>query len=99
MNRVRTGLTPDPNTWKWSSTKTHRDGTDDILVKFSPLVQMAGDWKHFLRDADEQDTNKIRGHERTGRALGSEAFLKSLESSLMRTVKRQKAGRKKKVDE
>jgi putative transposase len=40
----------------------------------------------------------IRGHERTGRALGSDSFLESLEMSLMRTVKPLKAGRKKKED-
>jgi putative transposase len=99
MNPVRAGLTPDPYAWKWSSAKAHADGTDDILVKVSPLLQMVGDWKLFLRDTDEEDANRIRGHERTGRALGSDSFLESLESSLMRAVKPRKAGRKKNVDE
>jgi putative transposase len=99
MNPVRARLTPDPYSWKWSSAKAHADGTDDILVKVSPLLQIVGDWKLFLRDTDEEDANRIRGHERTGRALGSDSFLDSLESSLMRAVKRRKAGRKKNVDE
>ena len=98
MNPVRADLSSDPYAWKWSSAKAHADGTDDILVKASPLLRMVGDWKLFLRDADEEDANKIRGHERTGRALGSDSFLDSLELSLMRAVKRQKAGRKKKAD-
>lgn len=98
MNPVRANLVPDPYAWKWSSAKAHANGTDDILVKASPLLQMVGDWKLFLKDTDEEDANKIRGHERTGRALGSDSFLESLELSLMRTVKRQKAGRKKKID-
>ena len=59
---------------------------------------MVGDWRLFLKDTDEEDANKIRGHERTGRALGSDSFLESLELSLMRAVKRRKVGRKKKVD-
>jgi putative transposase len=58
---------------------------------------MIGDWKLFLRDSDEEEANKIRGHERTGRALGSDPFLESVELSLMRAVKRWKAGRKKKT--
>ena len=98
MNPVRANLAPDPYAWKWSSAKAHANGTDDILVKVSPLLQMVGDWKLFLKDTDEEDANKIRGHERTGRALGSDSFLESLELSLMRTVKRRKAGRKKKMD-
>ena len=98
MNPVRAKLTPDPYAWKWSSAKAHADGTDDILVKVSPLLQMVGDWKLFLRDPDEEEANKIRGHERTGRALGSDSFIESLGLSLMRAVKRRKAGRKKKVD-
>jgi putative transposase len=98
MNPVRANLIPDPYTWKWSSAKAHADGADDILVKVSPLLQMVGDWKLFLRDTDEEDTNMIRGHERTGRALGSDSFLESLELSLMRLVKQRKAERKKKVD-
>jgi putative transposase len=98
MNPVRANLTPDPYAWKWSSAKAHADGADDILVKVSPLLQMVGDWKLFLRDTDEEDANMIRGHERTGRALGSDSFLESLEMSLMRTVKPLKAGRKKKED-
>jgi putative transposase len=96
MNPVRANLAADPYTWKWSSAKAHADAKDDILVKVSPLLEMVGEWRHFLSDAGEEDADKIRHHERTGRALGGESFLDSLELSLMRTVKRQKAGRKKK---
>lgn len=96
MNPVRANLTSDPYSWKWSSAKAHADRLDDILVKVSPLLRMVGDWQAFLREPDEENAKKIRGHERTGRALGSDSFLESLELSLLRTVKRQKAGRKKK---
>ncbi len=99
MNPVRANLAPDPYSWKWSSAKAHADGKDDILVKVSPLLGMVGDWKLFLSDIDGEAADKIRRHERTGRALGADSFLESLEHSLMRTVKRQKAGRKKKVRE
>jgi putative transposase len=100
MNPVRAGLTPDPYAWKWSSAKAHADGTDDILVKVSPLLHMVEDWKLFLRDTEEEDVIMIRGHKRTGRALVTHGFLsRTLESSLMRAEKRRKAGRKKNVDE
>jgi putative transposase len=95
MNPVRANLTPDPYSWPWSSAKAHAVGQDDKLVKVAPLLEMVGEWKQFLSDADEEDADKIRGHERTGRALGGDTFLDSLEFSLQRIVKPRKAGRKK----
>jgi putative transposase len=99
MNPVRAQLAPDPYSWQWSSAKAHADGKDNILAKVSPLLEMVGDWKLFLADAEEEDADKIRHHERTGRALGADSFLDSLEITLRRTVKRQKAGRKRKIPE
>jgi putative transposase len=69
---LETFLTPDQYAWRWSNTKAHADGIDDIVVKAFPLLQMAGDWKLFLRDSNKEDAKKIRGHERTDRALGSD---------------------------
>lgn len=98
MNPVRARLVLDPYDWQWSSALAHVEGNDDILVKVEPLLEMVGDWRQFLSDADEEDADKIRGHERTGRALGGDSFLDSLEHSLQRTVKPRKAGRKKIID-
>jgi putative transposase len=98
MNPVRARLVGDPYAWRWSSAQAHVDGKDDLLVKVEPLLEMVGDWQLFLSDADEEDTKKIRGHERTGRALGGDSFLDLLESALERTVKPRKAGRKKKLE-
>lgn len=95
MNPVRANLAPDPYSWQWSSARAHAAGQDDMLVKVAPLLEMVGAWKQFLSDANEEDADKIRGHERTGRALGGDTFLDSLEFSLQRIVKPRKAGRKK----
>jgi len=95
MNPVRAKLSPDPYSWRWSSAKAHAEGKDDSLVMVSPLLDIVGDWKLFLSDVDTEVADKIRRHERTGRALGAESFLESLEKSLMRIIKPQKAGRKK----
>ena len=97
MNPVRAGLVTDPYAWQWSSAGAHLEKKDDILVKAAPLVEMVGEWRDFLVPIDEADAEKIRSHERTGRALGSDVFLKSLERSLKRTIMPQKAGRKKKI--
>lgn len=98
MNPVRANLAPDPYAWQWSSAQAHAAGKDDVLVKISPLLEMVGDWQRFLSDADDEDAAMIRRHERTGRALGNNFFLESLETSLMRTVKPLKVGRKKKSE-
>lgn len=98
MNPVRANLALDPYSWQWSSASAHAAGKDDILVTVAPLLEMVGDWKQFLSDADDEDSHKIRSHERTGRALGGESFLDNLELSLQRIVKPQKAGRKKVID-
>jgi putative transposase len=98
MNPVRAHLVPDPFAWKWSSAKAHLNGKDDSLVRVAPLLQLVGEWKAFLSDIDDREAEKIRCHERTGRALGSESFLDSLESLLHRIVKPRKAGRKKRPE-
>jgi putative transposase len=98
MNPVRARLVSGPYDWKWSSASAHASARDDMLVKVAPLLEMAGNWKLFLSDANDEDVEKIRGHERTGRALGADSFLDSLEHSLQRTVKPKKAGRRKMTD-
>jgi putative transposase len=95
MNPVRANLAPDPYSWKWSSARAHAAGEDDMLVKVSPLLEMVGEWKSFLVDADDEEADSICRHERTGRALGADSFLEFLEHTLQRTVKPQKAGREK----
>ncbi len=98
MNPVRARLVADPYAWQWSSARAHAEGNDDLLVNVAPLLELVGDWQLFLSDPDEEDANKIRGHERTGRALGEDTFLDVLEANLQRAVKPRKVGRKKKSD-
>jgi putative transposase len=98
MNPVRARLVADPYVWRWSSARAHAEGNDDLLVKVEPLLELVGDWKVFLSAPEDADANKIRGHERTGRALGADTFLDLLEDNLQRAVKPRKAGRKKKSD-
>jgi hypothetical protein len=47
----------------------------------------AGDWQHFL-SLEDADADKLRRHERTGRPLGDDSFIDSIETALAR------AGRK-----
>ena len=94
MNPVRANLATDAVEWAWSSAQAHLAGKDDGLVKVLPLLEMVGDWKTFLAGANEELLNDIRKHERSGRPLGSEEFVESLETDLNRTLKPEKPGPK-----
>lgn len=94
MNPVRANLATDAAAWPWSSAQAHLAEKDDGLVKVSPLLEMVGDWKTFLAGANEELLNDIRKHERSGRPLGSEEFVESLEADLNRTLKPEKPGPK-----
>ncbi|MBN2022650.1 MAG: hypothetical protein JW809_07630 [Pirellulales bacterium] len=65
------------------------------LVKVAPLLALAPNWRQLLTSAatDEQ-IRTFRDHERTGRALGGDAFQKRLEKKLGRVLRRQKPGPK-----
>ena len=98
MNPVRANLATDAAAWPWSSAQAHLAEKDDELVKVSPLLEMVGDWKIFLAGANEELLNDIRKHERSGRPLGSEEFVESLEADLNRTLKPEKPGPKGKLN-
>jgi putative transposase len=98
MNPVRANLATDAAAWPWSSAQAHLAGKDDGLVKVSPLLEIVGDWKTFLAGANEDLLNDIRKHERSGRPLGSEEFVESLEADLNRTLTPEKPGPKGKLN-
>jgi putative transposase len=95
MNPVRAGLAASPQSWQWSSATAHLTAADDQLVKVAPLLEIVGDWRIFLSyDGEVEKVVEVRKHERTGRPLGSESFVAQLESTIKRTLKRQKPGPK-----
>ena len=93
LNPVRAGLCARPEDWPWSSAAAHLADKDDGLAAVAPLLEIVGDWRAFLDGGlDGADLEAIRRHGRTGRPLGSEAFLEALESRLGRRVRRRKPG-------
>jgi putative transposase len=97
MNPVRAGLVKKARDWPWSSAKAHIRGQDDLLVKVKPLLEMTEkNWSKFLTDyPEEAEIELLKKHERTGRPLGSQVFVKKVETLLGRFLQPQKAGRKK----
>jgi putative transposase len=95
LNPVRAGLVNTPSRYRWSSAAAHLRGRDDSLVRVAPLLQLAPNWRRLLsRVIREEELTVLRAHEHTGRPLGDEAFLASLEQRLGRILRRQKPGPK-----
>jgi len=95
LNPVRAKLVVAPSDYRWSSALAHLKGKDDCLVKVSPLLAMAGNWRRLLTSGlSEEELKRLRAHERTGRVLGDDDFLKRLEKQLGRVLRRQKPGPK-----
>ena len=65
------------------------------MVSVGALLDAVGDWADFLgAEPDATALDSLRLHERTGRPLGSEAFVAGLEAALGRQLRPKKPGRK-----
>ena len=96
LNPVRAHITNDPVSYSWSSAKCHALGQDDELVRVKPLLDLVPDWKNFLREGiEEEESQLIRRHERTGRPLGDESFINKMENTANRVLRKKKPGPKK----
>jgi putative transposase len=92
---VCAGLIHAPSRYRWSSAAAHGRGRHDALVRVAPLAKIVPNWRGFLaRAIREEDIKTLRGHKRTGRPLGEEEFLATLEQKLGRVLRRQKPGPK-----
>ncbi len=95
LNPVRAGLVVTAEEWPWSSARAHLTGRDDTLVKVAPMREWIGNWAEYLGGQEDKTlVEALRRHERTGRVLGSEEFVESLEGALARPLKPGKRGRK-----
>ena len=94
-NPVSAGLCEKPQDWRWSSVHAHLDSNDDELVSVKPMLERFPDWGDYLGDFRSNELlRNIRKHTRTGRPLGSESFIETLESLTGRSLKSLKPGRK-----
>ena len=96
-NPVRARLIKSPGDYPWSSASAHLSGRDDLLVQVSPLLGLVDDWAGYLSlGVSEQEFSALKRHERTGRPMGDDGFIKTLENSLSRCLTKQKPGPKRK---
>ena len=100
LNPVRAGLVARAEDWRWSSARAHVTGRADGFTDLDALAGVHRNWRAMLRhgleagDLDEGAAAAIEAHIRTGRPLGSEAFVERLEAKTGRALKRRKPGPK-----
>ncbi len=95
LNPVRARLVKRAQDWKWSSVHAHLNGYDDGLTTTAPLHERIDDFEGYLaRNYTDEDFEALRRSEIVGRPIGSDSFLKSLETKLSRPLRRQKGAKK-----
>ena len=95
LNPVRAGLTATAEDYPWSSAAAHVSGRDDELVQVEPLLALRRNWHDYLTQPFPTERwEAFRKHERTGRPLGSDAFVADLERQTERVLRPQRRGPK-----
>lgn len=95
LNPVRAGLAARAEECPWSSAAAHLAGRDDGLVRAAPMREIVADWRGLLEQGlDEAERDAFRRSARTGRPMGSAAFVAELEKRTGRKLVRQKPGPK-----
>ena len=80
QNPVRAGLVKKPEDYLWSSARAHVLKVRDDLLSDFPLLSEIPDWSSYLRETVTEDDRRLfLQHERCGRPLGSEDFMRKIE--------------------
>lgn len=95
LNPVRAGLVARASDWPWSSVRAHLAGVDDDVVTVGPALDRTGDFAAFLGHAsDDEAIAALRGAYVTGRPVGDQTWVASLERTVGRALWPAKRGPK-----
>jgi putative transposase len=96
LNPVRAALCADPQAWRWSSFHANLRGSDDELVDTGATRTLVSDWSSYINEATPAAVqDALRKRTRTGRPVGTDAFIDELEARTGRKVRQRKPGSKK----
>ena len=98
-NPVRAKIVRLPWKYKYSSAPYHIGEREvDPLIKNDQTLQaLIDNWRDYLHNKDEDDDlSRIRREESGGRPIGTESFIKGLESKLKKSFDRGMPGRPRK---
>ena len=94
-NPVRAKIVERAEDYPWSSAKAHVHKSKDYLLSENFLLSEIKDWSKYLSEQDKQeDLNIFRKHSHTGRPVGDDKFIDSLEALSGRMLRKQKPGPK-----
>lgn len=97
LNPVRACLVSRAHEYRWSSARHHCLSWRDPALDPCDLLPGPGQWMEFLAAApDQHEVACLQVHSRTGRPLGSDQFVKELETSTGRSLAPRTAGRPRK---
>lgn len=98
-NPLKAGLVVSPEGYRWSSARAHLVGADDEILNTTSWLDPAERkaYAAFVGVENGDVDDVIRRATRTGRPLGSDAFIESMEFRLKQTLRPKKAGRPKKT--
>ena len=95
LNPVKAGIVKHAWDYPWSSVHAHLSGHDENgLVEVSKMQELFGDWKNYLLNAQGLPMEEIEAHNKTGRPLGNNRFLKVAEKITGRDLMKKKPGPK-----
>ena len=93
LNPVRARICETAEKWPWSSVHAHMRKEDDPLVRVGPMLQRVEDWGAFLdEEVPASVLKRFRKHGRTGRPVGNDAFIQTLERKTGRSLSKRKPG-------
>ena len=94
-NPVEAGMAEHAADYRWSSARYNCGlAENDALVRERTLPAMVDDWSSFLLDGEKDAEARVLQAMRTGRPVGDEAFVETLESATGRILKPRKPGRR-----
>lgn len=96
LNPVRAQLAARAEDWPWSSAQAHLTGEPDGVVALAPVAARIDDFRAFLDESFDECAAyaALRRSETTGRPVGDNAFLESLEAKTGRPILPRKPGPK-----
>jgi putative transposase len=98
LNPVKANMVETPQEYLWSSARHHLGLCEDALLVDSPMRSLIDDWHGLLMSGvQDQHDDIFRQSERSGRPVGSEAFLSDLECMLNRRLRKKKPGPKTRI--
>ncbi|MCK4905143.1 transposase [bacterium] len=97
-NPVRAKITKKAWDYKWSSAKEHVEDNRKPLINISKYknIKSMKEWKEYLTETDDEMVKEIRLKTNRGLVVGTDKFIKKLESKLNRSLKCIRQGRPRK---